>query len=28
VLRIDTLAGRDTVDSSSLQPGLVQLLVL
>jgi hypothetical protein len=28
VLRIDTLAGRDTVDSSGLQPGLVQLLVL
>jgi hypothetical protein len=28
VLRIETLAGRDTVDSSSLQPGLVQLLVL
>jgi hypothetical protein len=28
VLRIDTLAGRDSVDSSGLQPGLVQLLVL
>jgi hypothetical protein len=24
-LRIDTLDGRDTVDSSGLQPGLVQL---
>ncbi|HYJ69167.1 MAG TPA: hypothetical protein VEX15_16075 [Nocardioidaceae bacterium] len=28
VLRIDTLASRDTVDSSGLQSGLVQLLVL
>jgi hypothetical protein len=28
VLRIDTLAGRDTVDSSGLQAGLLQLLVL
>jgi hypothetical protein len=27
VLRIDTLAGNDTVDSSGLQPGLVQLQV-
>ncbi|HEU0287482.1 MAG TPA: hypothetical protein VFR22_10595 [Nocardioidaceae bacterium] len=28
VLQINTLAGRDTVDSSGLQPGLVQLVVL
>ncbi len=28
VLRIDTLGGRDTVDGSALQPGLVQLVVL
>jgi hypothetical protein len=28
VLRIDTLAGRDTVNSSGLQPGLVQLQVI
>jgi hypothetical protein len=27
VLRIDTLAGNDTVDSSGLPPGLVQLQV-
>ena len=28
LLQINTLAGRDTVDSSGLQPGLVQLVVL